>query len=221
MSEVLFRRNFDNVLLWCLEKEESQKLLFGLHEGPHGGNFGAEVPRHKILKEGYYWPNLFEDVYSHLRKCVECQKSAGREKRPAFPLQLVGVETPFQQWGLDVIGEINPSSFGQHKYIITVTDYFTKWSEDSTLRQINENQVIPFLTENIIMRFGVPNSIVCDDAKYFSSTKLTEFDLEFGIKLKYSSNYYPQGNGLAKSKNKNLINIIKNTIAQHPRGMAY
>jgi transposase InsO family protein len=76
--------------------------------------------------------------------------------------------------------------------------------------------VISFLNENIITRFAVPDSIVCDNAKYFSSAKLTEFVLEFGIKLKYSTNYYSQGNGLAESTNKNIINIIKKTISQHP-----
>jgi hypothetical protein len=39
------------------------------------------------------------------------------------------VKGPFQQWGLDFIGEINPSSSGQHKWILVATDYFTKWIE--------------------------------------------------------------------------------------------
>jgi hypothetical protein len=38
----------------------------------------------------------------------------------------VKVETPFQQWGLDFIGEINPNSSGKNKWILTTTDYFTK-----------------------------------------------------------------------------------------------
>ena len=44
-----------------------------------------------------------------------------------------------------------------------------------------------------------------------------DFTLNFGIKFKYSANYYPQGNGLAESTNKNLINIIKKIVAQHQR----
>lgn len=76
--------------------------------------------------------------------------------------------------------------------------------------------MIAFLTKNIISRFGIHDSIVFDSAKYFSSVKLTEFTLEYGIKLKHSANYYPQGNGLAKSMNKSLINIIKKTIDQNP-----
>ena len=74
-----------------------------------------------------------------------------------------------------------------------------------------------FLTENIISRFGIPDFIIFDNAKYLSSIKLTGFSLEYGIKLKHSANYYPQGNGLAESTNKNLVNLIKKIIDQHPR----
>ena len=160
VSEALFRRNFDNILLRCLEREKSEKFTSSLHEGPADGHFGAKVTAHKILRAGYYWPTLFKDVYAHVRKYVECQKSAGKEKRLAFLLQPVDVNAPFQQWGLDMIGEINPQSSSQHKYIITATYYFTRWAEAIPLWQINENYVISFLTENIITRFGVFDSIV-------------------------------------------------------------
>ena len=63
-------------------------------------------------------------------------------------------------------------------------------------------------------RFGVPISLVFDDAYYFSSIKLTAFSNEKGMKLHYSTNYYPQGNGLAESTNKNLIRILKKTVIE-------
>ena len=46
---------------------------------------------------------------------------------------------------------------------------------------------------------------------------MVEFALKGGFKLKYSDNYYPQGNGLAESTNKNLIRIVKQTIDQNHR----
>jgi hypothetical protein len=39
--------------------------------------------------------------------------------------------------------------------------------------------------------------------------------LEKGITIKYSANYYPQGNGLAESTNKNLIQILKKIVHEH------
>ena len=53
------------------------------------------------------------------------------------------------------------------------------------------------------------------NASYFNSIDLTQYALENGIKVKYYANYYPQGNGLAESSNKNLINILKKTVASN------
>ena len=44
---------------------------------------------------------------------------------------------------------------------------------------------------------------------------MIDFAIKRGFKLKYSANYYPQGNGLAESTNKNLIKIIKRTIEEN------
>jgi hypothetical protein len=46
-----------------------------------------------------------------------------------MPLVPVKTKAPFQQWGLDFIGEINPHSSTHHRWILTATDYFTKWVE--------------------------------------------------------------------------------------------
>jgi hypothetical protein len=58
-------------------------------------------------------------------------------------------------------------------------------------------------------RFGVPTTLLFDNATYFSSLKLIEISLEEGIILKYATNYLPQGNGLAKSTKKYPICILK------------
>ena len=80
---------------------------------------------------------------------------------------------------------------------------------------MNEDAVIDFLQENNMTRFGVPISLVFYNAYNFSSIKLIEFANEKGIKLHYSANYYPQGNGLAESTNKNLIRILKKTVIEN------
>jgi transposase InsO family protein len=69
----------------------------------------------------------------------------------------------------------------------------------------------------LITRFGVPSVLVFDNAAYFSSTLLTEFALDKGIMIKYSANYYPQGNGVAESTNKNLVRILKKTVTDNQR----
>jgi hypothetical protein len=192
-------------------------VLTELHDGPTRGHFAGNTTTHKILRANYYWPTLFKDAHTHTRNCKTCQLSVGKEKRAAIPLQPVTVSRPFEQWGLDIIGEITPSSSKLHKYILTATDYFTRWVEAIPLTHVNEKVVIQFIEQQLITRFGVPSVLVFDNAAYFSSTLLTEFSLDKGIIIKYSANYYPQGNGVAESTNKNLVRILKKTVTDNQR----
>jgi hypothetical protein len=217
VNSVLFHVNYDGVLLGCLEHEDAEKVLRELHDGPAGGHFVGDTTTHKILRDGYYWPTLFRDAHTYARNCKSCQMSTGREKREVVPLQLVTISRPFEKWGLDVIGEITPNYSKQHKYILTATYYFTKWAEDIPLTHVNEKVVIQFIEQKLITRFGMPSILIFDNAAYFSSTLLTKFSLDKGIIIRYSANYYPQGNGVAESTNKNLVRILKKTVANNQR----
>ena len=85
------------------------------------------------------------------------------------------------------------------------------------LHKVNEDMVINFLQENIMTSFGVPISLIFYNASYFSFIKITEFSCEKGIKLHYSTNYCPHGNGLEELRNKNLIQILKKTVIENQR----
>ena len=118
----------------------------------------------------------------------------------------------FQQWGLDFIVEINPTSSGQHRWILTTKYYFTKWTKVVPTRQATDDVIIEFLLRNIMSRFGCPRKIVTDNAKDFTSTNLVKFCSDYNIILSHSTAYYPQGNGLVKSSNKRLVRIIKKLL---------
>jgi transposase InsO family protein len=127
------------------------------------------------------------------------------------------VEAPFQQWGLDFIGEFKDNSSNGYRWILTATDYFTRWVESVPTKKAIEEVVMKFLEERIITRFGVPSKITTDNAKAFSSHALEEFCFKYDIFLSHSSNYYPQGNKLAESSNKNLMHIIKKAVGENNR----
>jgi len=67
----------------------------------------AKATAHKILRLGNWWPTLFSDVQKMVRKCEAFQRFLGKLKYAgALPLRTITVEAPFQQWGIDFIGEI-------------------------------------------------------------------------------------------------------------------
>jgi hypothetical protein len=121
-----------------------------------GGHHAWRATTYKILRAGYYRPKLFLDVTAKVRAYNPCQLFAGKQKLPALPLVLVKTEAPFQQWGLDFIGEINPHFSAQLKWILTAADYFTKWVEAIPTKRETDSVLIDFLEDNILSRFGYP-----------------------------------------------------------------
>ena len=99
---------------------------------------------------------------------------------------------PFRGWGIDMIGQINPPSSKGHKFILVATDYFTKWVETVPYRKVTMQDVINFLKEHIIYKFGIPQSLTTDHGTIFVSEEFQEFANSFGIKLLNSSPYYAQ-----------------------------
>ena len=115
-----------------------------------------------------------------------------------LPLKPFEVSAPFQQWGLDFIGGIHPTSSAQHKWILTATDYFTKWIEAIPTRLAMDLRIISFLENNILSHFGCPNKLITDNAATFKSKRMIDFCNKYQITLGHSTTYHPQGNGLAK-----------------------
>jgi hypothetical protein len=115
---------------------------------------------------------------------------------------------------LEFIGEFKYNSSNGYQWILTATDYFTRWVESIPTKKSTEEVVMKFLEERIITIFGALSKITTNNAKAFSSLALVEFGFKCGIILSHSSNYYPQGNGLAESSNKNLMNIIKKVVEE-------
>lgn len=217
MQGKLYWKDPGGIMLDCVNEAQILEIITEFHRGICSGHQAWKATAYKILRAGFYWPSLFQDTCAMVRACPECQKFVGKHKLKSLPLKAIKVDAPFQQWGLDFIGEIVPNSNGQHKYILTATDYFTKWVEAVPTRKADGNVVIRFIEENILSRFGCMRKIVTNNAATFRSYKMVQFYQNYGIQLIHSTAYYPQGHGLAESSNKNLARIIKKMLEQNKK----
>ena len=217
IQEGLGWRNPDGLILRCVDDVESKRLMIEFHSGFCGGHFAAKTTAHKILRAGYYWPNIFSDVHKLVRNCQQCQLLTGKQKLASLPLQPIVVQAPFQQWGLDFIGQFKDNSSNGYSWILTATDYFTKWVEAIPTKKVTDKVIIDFLEDKIITRFGIPAKTTTDNVEAFRSLEFTSFCFKYGIILSHSSNYYPQGNGPVESSNKNLMTIIKKIVGDNKK----
>ena len=175
IDKCLYWKNESGIFLKCLPEHDVEKVKHEFHEGECGGHLYWKTTTNKILRAGYYWPTLFLNVHKMIIAYHKCQLFEGKRKLLPLPLHPITVEAPFQQWGLDFIGEIHPPYSAQHRWILTATDYFTKWIEAIPCRQANDSVIIKFMETNILSRFGCPTKIITDNAAAFGSKRMVEF----------------------------------------------
>lgn len=125
---MLFRKDFDGVLLRCIQTDQINRLLKELHDDPIGGHFSSKITIMKIMRFGYYWPTLFSDYHKWAKKCKKCACFSRNQRLAALPLHPIQVYQPFSQWGLDFIGPINPPSSYGHKWVLAATNYLIRWT---------------------------------------------------------------------------------------------
>ena len=92
------------------------------------------------------------------------------------------------------------------------TDYFTKWVEAKSLANIRDVDVKRFISKNIVTRFGVPYTLISDNGLQFDSKAFKQYCSNLGIKNRYSTPTYLQGNGQVEAVNKVIVNGLKKRL---------
>ena len=80
---------------------------------------------------------------------------------------------------MDLIGKIYLTSSKGHNFILVAIDYFTKWVEAIPLKNVEQKEVIQFIKEQIIHRFGIPQSITTYQGTMFTMDEMTYFPFPF------------------------------------------
>ena len=126
-----------------------------------------------------------------------------------MPLNPQLVIEPFEQWALNFVGPINPSS-NQKTYILVATEYVTKWVEAEALPRAIEDSIIQFLF-HIFVRYSLPRDIITDGGPQFAGNKIAATLKNYHIQHKITT-YHPQANGQVESTNKIIEAILTKTI---------
>ena len=96
--------------------------------------------------------------------------------------------------------------------MLVSTDYFTEWIEAEPLANIRDVDVKRFIWKNIVTRFGVPHTLISNNGLQFDSKAFMQYCSDLGIKNRYSTSAYPQGNGQAETVNKVIVNGLKKRL---------
>lgn len=155
----------------------------------------------------YFWQSITADVRSYVNSCDKCQRMSIKFKKQPGQLHPIKVQPQvWQRVGIDLIGPLTTTKSG-NRYIITCTDYFSKWVEAEALPDKTAHSVAKFLLR-LICRLGCFEYCHTDQGREFvNELNATLFDLA-GIEQRISSAYHPQSNGLDERTNQTISSTL-------------
>ena len=164
----------------------------------------------------YFWPGYEKDILHLVEKCEPCQRRNQPAPTPQAPLGTITSTYPFQKISWDIMGPLPVTEKGS-KYILVITDLFSKWVEAFPLSSTNSVTLAEILTDMVICRYGVPEVIHSDQGANFVSEVIQTLCLNLGITRTQTTAYHPQGNGQVERFNRTLESMLSKVASENQR----
>jgi hypothetical protein len=177
----------------CIHPATRKKLLDEIHVGQCGVHAASRTLVGKAFRSGFYWPTAKSDAVDLVQKCEACQFLSKQHHLLAQQLQTIPITWPFACWGLDMIGPFKKAQ-GGYTHILVAIDKSTKWIEYKPIVSLTSAKAMEFI-QDIIFKFGIPNSIITDLGSNFTSSEFFDFCEKRSIQIKYASVAHPRANG--------------------------
>ena len=137
-----------------------------------------------------WWPGLDKEFEKSVNQCHKCQETqSSPQSAPLYPWKWPS--RPWTRLHTDYCGPICG------KMVLVVIDSHSKWMEAFPVYTATSQITIEKL-RFLFSQFGLPETIVSDNAAYFLSDEFEGFLCQNGIKHPTSSAYQPASNGLAE-----------------------
>ncbi|KAL5497311.1 hypothetical protein EMCRGX_G013768 [Ephydatia muelleri] len=190
-----------------------QMVLEELHN--KSGHLGTHKTLEKV-KERFFWQGYEQDVRNMVQQCERCQKRTNPVPTQHAPIGTIESNHPFQKLSWDIMGPL-PAAASGCRYILVVTDLFSKWVEAFPLKSTDSLTLARVLVDEIVCRYGVPHYLHSDQGANFVSTVIQSLCSKLGIKRTQTTPYHPQGNGQVERFNRTLEAMLSKVVADNQK----
>ena len=188
----------------------------------HGPNFTAEdlmmmmMMMMMMITSGLTWGPSLDDLsvraaaVDYASRCSVCQMHSRTTCYDRVPIQAVPREpVVFRHMYMDIFGEILPGVKLVHNYALVVVCSATRFPFAYPLRAPTTKNVCDAL-QKMFEYTGIPSEMVitCDNASYFKSALMREFQKRLGIAPRYSTPWHPEGHALIERHLQTLQQVL-------------
>jgi transposase InsO family protein len=195
-------------------KELEQEVISSHHDDPLHGHPGI-TRTIELIKRHYEFPNMKDKVSKFIKQCVSCQQN--KHSTHAKYGEAQAMEPPTAPWTnitMDFVTQLPVSKDPVTNYvydsIFVVVDRFTKAAEFVPFRHsYTAEQLARVFLDRIVRHHGIPESIVSDRDKLFTSNYWTTLLAAIGTKKKLSTAYHPQTDGQTERVNQTMETYLR------------
>ena len=139
--------------------QKHQKQFWKLYHD-WNGHIGSDKT-YDTIRQKYYWPNLYKELYEYIGECVTCQSR--KMQKIKTPLQDTDIPPyAFAKISLDLSGPY-PTSLSGNKYIVGFVDWYSGFPEAFAVPDKCADTIAHLIIEEIFPRYGAPLEIVTDN----------------------------------------------------------
>ena len=185
------------------------------YEGRTVSHLGPDRTAKQIQRRAY-WVAWSKDVRTYIRGCEACARYTRSEAPHQGFLQEAPVGEPWERIAIDITGP-HPVSKSGNRFILTVLDHFSKWTEAFAIRNHEAITVAQLLADQVFARFGIPRQLLSDRGQEFESNLMKELCLALGIDKLRTTAYKPSTNGALERFHRTLNSMLAKVVADHHR----
>ena len=172
------------------------------------------------IKKRYYWPGYERDTAIWVKECQQCQQRNPPQLVQQASLESIVSTYPFEKLSWDIMGPLPQTSSG-NKYIVVVTDLFSKWVEAFPMKFTDTETLASLLVHEVICRYGLPSYLHSDQGANLTSNLMAAVCKHLGIEQTRTSAYHPQGNVQVERFNRTLESMLAKVVSDHQTDWDY
>ena len=169
-----------------------QRVIWDYHDVPLAGHPGAEETT-RAIQEHFFWPGMSREIKRYVARCHLCICTKPLHGRHTDGQRPRTTRTAWETLAVDLMGPYPLTKRG-NRFILVVTDMFTRWVESFPLRNSHAPTLIRTLEDEVFCRFGYPRHLLSDNGSQFTSTTWTESAQRWECALWTTPEYHPRAN---------------------------
>ncbi|GFY29873.1 retrovirus-related Pol polyprotein from transposon 412 [Trichonephila clavipes] len=140
-----------------------------------------------------------------------CQINNYKNALPAGLLIPIVSNYPNEIVTLDLLGPYPVSRVRRNRYVLVITDHFSKWAEIIPLKKASPRVIADNFFDDYVSRFGALIKLISDNGPQFISDIFENLSERLGIRHMKTVVYRPQANRTERI-NRDLVQMIANYV---------